>query len=273
MYSISPQNASQIKPKSRKKLNSKQIEVLQILYKFRFATAELISIYQEQSKQYTNVRLKILEEQKYVGKNYDSSYKIQRRSATYYLLPDAIKLLKKDPELDAKGLHLLYYNRRAKPVFVSHHLRLMRLCIKLENLYGADLALYTSTELAELKNFPSPRPDLLLSFSGKYANLQDATLDLLESTTSLDRHRRRIIHYLNHTEQGGWNGDSPKLLLVCDNVGLEREVQRFTSRILNFKGNNQTLSLITSVRALISSRGTNDNIWSNVLEPDNPMTL
>jgi len=57
------------KPISRKQLNKLQIELLQILYKFRFKTVDLIAQYQDQSVRYTNVRLKILLEQDLVARN------------------------------------------------------------------------------------------------------------------------------------------------------------------------------------------------------------
>src|ERR1035437_633179 len=93
-------------PTRRKRLNGMQMDVLLCLYKFRFGTPELISSYQEVAAvRDTNKRLKILMEQEYIGRNYDSSYRIDRKQASYYLLPKGIKLLKgyTEQELDPKG--------------------------------------------------------------------------------------------------------------------------------------------------------------------------
>lgn len=272
MLQSAPTTTSQ-QSKTRKRLNSKQIELLQILYKFRFATAELISAYQEQSKQYTNIRLKILCEQGYVSKNYDSSYKINRRPATYYLLPDAIKLLKKDADLDPKGLHLLYYNRRAKQPFINHHTRLMRLCLKFEKLFGDDLDVYTSTELAEQKQLPTPRPDFFLGFKGRYADQRDSILYLLESTTSLDRYRQSLVRIINHVELDGGEQGVSRVLLVCENVGLEREIQRFAARTLGFRDYSRVPFLTTTLSALLKSGSPKNTIWSDVLSPDKLLSL
>ena len=84
------QSKSISKPKVRKQLNELQSELLLVLYKFRFGTVELIAQYQDQSVRYTNVRLKILLEQDYIGRNYDSSYNIKGWKASYYLLPKEI---------------------------------------------------------------------------------------------------------------------------------------------------------------------------------------
>jgi hypothetical protein len=71
--------SSLTKPIHHKQLNELQLELLTILYKFRFGTAQLISRYQEQSIRNTNVRLKNLLEQELIGRNYDGSYRINRR--------------------------------------------------------------------------------------------------------------------------------------------------------------------------------------------------
>ncbi len=267
------QSKSISKPKSRKQLNELQSELLLILYKFRFGTVDLIAQYQDQSLRYTNVRLKILLEQDLVGRNYDSSYNIKGRAASYYLLPKAINLLKTNPELDPKGLHLLYYNRNAKPVFVNHWLRMFRFYLKFDELYGRNLEFYTSSELAEQKHFPRPLPDGYMTFSGKYSNVADCMFELLESSTSLSRLRTRVTRYINHYDTNKWDGDYPRILLVCDNTGLEQEIKSYTARTLDRKGVIGLDYYTTTLRALLSSDSRNKAIWSDVLDPENLISL
>jgi len=159
LLSSTTPTTSPSKPISRKQLNELQIEVLQILYKFRFATAELISQYQEQTTRNSNVRLKNLLEQEYIGRNYDASYRIKQRKASYYLLPKGIRLLNANPELDKKGLHLSYNSRHVSPEFINHWLRIFRIYLKLDSLFGDDLEFFTGAELADQQQFPRPLPD------------------------------------------------------------------------------------------------------------------
>ncbi|HJQ08922.1 MAG TPA: hypothetical protein VJ836_05580 [Candidatus Saccharimonadales bacterium] len=61
-------------PKYRKKLNQEQIAVLQLLYRFRFASNEQIAKHQEKkSNKFIQKRLKILEDQALIAKRYDKS--------------------------------------------------------------------------------------------------------------------------------------------------------------------------------------------------------
>src|SRR5437667_6662229 len=76
------------KPKYRKKLNEEQVEVLQMLYRFRFASSEQIAQFQAKpGAKAIQKRLKILEDQGLIAKRYDKSYKLQGKPAAYYLTP------------------------------------------------------------------------------------------------------------------------------------------------------------------------------------------
>lgn len=269
-----PNTTPSPKPINRKQLNELQTQLLHTLYKFRFGTTELIAQYQETSIRYTNVRLKILLEQEYIGRNYDKSYKLKHWLATYFLLPKAINLLKADKELDAKGLHLSYYSRSAKTNFVNHWLRMFRLFLKFDELYGDNLEFFTNTELAEQTNFPTVRPDAYLSFSGKHSNIPNCMLDLLESNKPADQIRQRATRFINdYQTNSDWGSNYPRILLICDNVGLERDMQRLITRTLNYKGTVKPQYYTTTLRALFGSHNAKTAIWSDVLEPEKLIAL
>src|ERR1700691_4894520 len=87
-------------PSHRKALNKEQLNVLYALYKFRFATTDLLRTTQNKqlTRQYMNTRLRILREQEYIGRRYDTTYRLQAKFAQYYLLPKGIAVLKQHPE-------------------------------------------------------------------------------------------------------------------------------------------------------------------------------
>jgi predicted transcriptional regulator len=69
-------------PKYRKKLNQEQIAVLQLLYRFRFASSEQIAKHQAKpNSKAIQKRLKILEDQELIAKRYDKSYKLKGKPA------------------------------------------------------------------------------------------------------------------------------------------------------------------------------------------------
>ena len=85
-------------PSYRRPLNQQQILLLQILYTFRFATTSLIT--KTLQTKHTNViskRLKMLVDQSYIGMNYDPSYKLLGKPATYYLRAKGVAFFKEQP--------------------------------------------------------------------------------------------------------------------------------------------------------------------------------
>jgi hypothetical protein len=259
-----------IKPKARKQLNELQTELLQILYKFRFGNVKLISQYQDQTIRNSNVRLKNLLEQDYIGRFYTSIDRINRRPATYFLLPKAIRLLAAQHPADSKGLHLLYYNRSVKPAFVGHWLRLFRLYLKLDELYSNDLEFYSATELADQQQFKKAKPDVFLSFSGKHADMPDCMFDLIESNISSERIRQRVSRYIYHQQiTTHWSSTSyPCILLLCDNLGLERDVRRMVARTMDYASATKPVYFTTTLKALFGLRSTATPIWSSTQDSD-----
>jgi len=69
--------------KHRRKLNDEQIEVLELLYKFRFGSNDLIAQYfGKKNRSFVFKRLSILLEQGLIGKRFDSSYRIKGKPTT-----------------------------------------------------------------------------------------------------------------------------------------------------------------------------------------------
>src|SRR3990170_4920383 len=80
--------------KRHNKLNTEQLAVLQLVYKFRFASSKQIAAYQQKKSAKTiQKRLKILEDQQLIAKRYDKSYKLKGKPAAYYLLPQGARAL------------------------------------------------------------------------------------------------------------------------------------------------------------------------------------
>ena len=78
---------------------------------------------------------------------------------------------------------------------------------------------------------------------------------------------------MNHHEASKWESGYPRILLVCDNTGLEQEIQRYIARTLDRKGIIGLDYYTTTLRALLASNSRSKAIWSNVLEPEKLISL
>ena len=147
-------------PKYRRPLNKSQTEILQILYKFRFATTELILQYQElHSPFYTYKRLANLVEQEYITRNYNGTYKIHGKQANYYLLKKGIRTLLSDSDLNHRALKGMYRDSSVSDNFIERCLDIFKIYNKFIDLYSQDLEFYTKSEISGDPEFNVSLPD------------------------------------------------------------------------------------------------------------------
>ncbi len=249
--------------KSYKPLNNKQIEVLNILYRFRFGTSELIALIMNQSTIYTRTRLNRLLDQDYIARNYDSSYKLRGIAANYYLTPKAIKLLKNNNKLDQKGLHLLYYNKRASAKFIKHWLDIFRIYLKLMELYKNKLEFFTSTEITNQDQFPRPKLDSYLTI-----NNSNYFLELLDNSMSYTLLKRKVNKHIKHYETEELKGDYPTILLICSTEAIKAMITKYLRYTLDKMGIDELEFLITTKKQLLKQKDNKQTIWRAMMGED-----
>jgi hypothetical protein len=222
-------------PKYRRPLNNHQILILNTLYKFRFATATLIA--ESQKANHVRVissRLKILVDQEYIGMNYDSSYKIKGKPATYYLLTEAVRFLRQQAYTDESTLRSIYHDKRAKEAPIQHRLHVFKVYIHFKHTYPGRFKFYSKSELVHKDFLPRQRPDAYLidTESDKHY-----LLDCLEDTMSFWTLRKNIKRFIRYAELEIWqkNQDSehPAILLVCESEKLKKQVQNLVNKELD----------------------------------------
>lgn len=270
------------KPIARKDLNTNQKDILLILYKFRYATVDLIATYQGlRSSTYTHTRLKILREQKYIGRHFTPQDKIDRKPAIFFLLPKGIAVLKAKPELNQKFIPNMYKDRGGGEAFMKRCLGVFRLNNKLRELYEDDLTFYSKTETSEYNFFPKVLPEafLLIKETGYL-------LDILPALTTYPALRGSIDRSINHFKAKKWTDDwedYPTVLLVCETPYLERLARRVTLGAIYKAQNNDEEEdgtdmdsltfLTTTTKALFGSESSQHAIWTNAEEPDELVSL
>jgi len=254
-------------PTHRKTLNKDQLQILYLLYKFRFGTTELLVKSQNNkiTRQYMNVRLQILCDQEYIGRKYNGSYRLAGKPATYHLLTKGIKLLKQRPDdFNPKVLKNIANDRKAKDRFIGHCLGVFDIYCLLKRFYGEELKFFTGSylKLPQFEYFPQPLPDAYLSFSqGKHF-----LLDYFESTLPFFVLKKRIAYYVSYAEDNLWSKKSqmPVILLVCDTEGLRKKVEAQVMSALDRTWKD--VAFATTTKDALGS----EKVWR---KPDKPTEL
>lgn len=260
-------------PRYRRKLNPAQLEVLKLLYIFRFASSNVLAQYfGKSSGMFVYKRLKILQEQGYIIKRFDSSYRIQGKPATYCLSPMGGRILQEhEPsgiEINIKGL---YKNKANSVAFVTHCLDMLAIHNQLKIWYSDKLRFFTPIELRIYDYFPQLSPDAYFRLK-ETSGTKQYFLNLCRSSQPFFTLVRTVKKHIEYADCGDWeitDTKLPMLLLVCDSYSLQKRLQKLIASSLNDADNEIKFALTTKV-LLMSGRTA---IWQLADEPEAVLTL
>lgn len=256
--------------KHRRKLNDEQLGVLKLLYKFRFGTNELFAEYfGKKDRSFVFKRLKILHEQGLVGKRFDGSYRLQGKSAAYYLTPDGARRLQEacDIQVNIKGI---YKDKNVSEHFVERSLNLFAIRNQLHKQYGDDLKFFTKANMnhEEYDYFPQPLPDAYIRLDNKQFFLDVYYADQPNVVAV-----SRMKQYVKYEESDEWSAtdtDLPVVLAICESAGLAKRVQRYMKKSIRESWDSEVVYALTTKPELMSGE---QAVWHRADEPDEKLSL
>lgn len=258
--------------KYRRPLNKEQQQVLHLLYRFRFATTDLIAKHQgKQNGTAVFNRLRVLCDQEYIGRNFNKTYRLQGKPASYYILAKGINTLKHDPTYDQTVLHAMHKDKTASEDFINHWLTLFEAYTGLSNIYGEHFDLFTKSELTNYDCFPEELPDTYISLKNSYkARTKHFVLLAFEESKPHFACIKRIRDIIEHSETADWTdafSRYPTILIICESVSQQRKLQpRIASTIEKFVVEEPEFYL-TNKAAITSISAEDDAIWQLVTNP------
>lgn len=263
-------------PKYRWPLNDDQLEILELLYKFRFGSNNLIAEYfGKNHRAFASNRLKVLEEQGFIGKRFDSSYRIQGKPAAYYLRADgARKLQERRDNKDEVNIKSIYKDKTVSEGFIWHSLNIFAAYNQLKARYGSKLDYFTKSDLASYQHFPKPLPDVFLSLE-----IKDTTkhffMELIENSKPFFTAVRTIKKYIDYKQSGNWaltEADFPVILFVCDSTSWQKQLQKQIVKMLS-KTLIDDLVFAATTKEELKHVKDNQKIWQSAREPDIKLSL
>lgn len=259
-----------VEPKHRRKLNAEQLEVLELLRKFRFGSNDLFAQYfGKKDRSFVHKRLTILLEQGMIGKRFDSSYRIQGKPAAYYLTPTGARALQKQVNIKA-----IYKDKSVKDDFVRHSMDVFALYNWLKLQHGDRLKFFTKADLnqEQFGYFPQPLPDAYIRFRLGGEERQ-FFLDFYYDSQPFFTAVRRLKKYMEYAEGGEWEATGtslPKLLAVCESEVLQKRLQKRSARSFTEYAGDDLIFALTTKPELKSGETT---IWQLAISPDRKVTL
>ncbi len=221
----------------RKQLSTGQIKLLGLLGKFRFVTVEIVSSWRDRSKATIYTRLAILENQGYLQKRFEKSWKLLGRPAVYSLTGKGIRMIRdyKPGYFTDAVIRNQYKNRSASLQLMDQNLDMAKLCVQLYKQYEGTYDIFSKSEIDRFEEFIRPLPDLYLRTNRKDEDGQPIhyQLETIEAGTFTWMIKKRINAHQdwfdeNYDEDWGFADNYPNLLLVCEYKSTEKRIHRLT---------------------------------------------
>jgi hypothetical protein len=265
-------------PTNHYTINPKQLTLLRLLYRFRFATSQHFANALDIKPDTINQRLQILLDQKYIGRHYDGQYKIHGKPAEYYLVEDGIKVLKQyvGDKCDNKVLHNLYKDKDATPSFITHSLNVFTVFCRLKERYGDNLRFFTKSQIHSAKHLPKQRPDALIRLKVG-SQWKEFFLEVIDPSKLFFAYVGKVRRYLEYADDETWNEGSdtklPKILVVTDSVGNEIRFQKQAARFLKKHYEEEPKIYTTNLGKLETIKPGYDKVWRNVEDAEKVVGL
>lgn len=255
-----------VKVVQEKKLRKKQLALLKVIYRFRFASIPLLMTHEGQ-RHHESLRRR-LDELVTLGllaRRTNNTYIIDRRPAEYTLTPAAIPVLRTMPGVGERELKQLYARATASERFVHRSLALLNIRNQLARLYSKErlnFATKPQLNIDEFDYLPTQLPDAFMTLDGETEQARHFFVDYFDDDISIGIHGRKISQYMRYEQSGDWQVTGlpfPTLLIVCESVSLRQRAERRTRYLAREYGTAVNVCLV-DLPTLRSSEGESDAI-------------
>ncbi len=243
-----------------------QIDILEVLYKYRFGSRVLIANALGVSAVTLHKKLVVLVKHGLVATKYDGSAKIQGRPVAYFLTPKGIRFLQSLEDhsyISDTTIKASYRDKALAPATISHCLQVFSHILRLKHRYQ-ELKAYLRRDMNRFSYFPEPQPDAFLSLSVE-GEIKRFFLDVIPDTGERKPLFQRVSAYIDFFDKGGWevtNTEPPILLFIAETSRAERMVRRMVKGALSHLDPDNVPEIFTTTQKAIESMDSEALIWT-----------
>lgn len=261
----------------RSLLKQGQIDILELLYKYRFGSRQLIAESLGRKPDSLYRKLEVLVKHGYVKTRLEKRLKLHGVPAAYYLTPKGLRTLQALPDhehITDSVIKGSYKDSTVTQSFVTQTLRMYAQTNRILKAHPG-LRVFTRRDMSRYSYFPKPLPDAFLSLKTD-AGPQRFFLDVIPDSLPPRPLYQRITSYAEFFDEGGWEpvGDEPPILLfACETGTAERRVQRTVKAALYKAETDEDILVYTSTFGAIQSLEGSEAIWTSLDDPDELLPL
>lgn len=258
--------------KYRRPLNKQQIRTLHLLYWYRFCTSRQLarSLGKSSHKAIQN-KLQTLEAQGFIGKRYNTSYKLAGRPAEYFITPKGARQLEKlkPGTTNQWATKSLYKNKTVSDDFLKHCMAVTETAQRLRNIYGGGdtFQILPKSSMAQYSYYPKWTPDLHLEIPGKGETpVKHYFVDIWDGTKPFFVSVRKTRNYVNFKESDEWqdNEQYPAILAICEDERAQKKLNGQMKRILDEQWDDELIFATTTTEKIQEAIKPTERIWLRI---------
>ena len=259
-------------PERRKTLNSGQLEVLNLLFEFRYGTNDLFAAYfDKKDRSFVHKRMTILLERGLVGKRFDKSYRLNGKPGAYYLTAEGARKLQETLDFDIR-IKSIYKDKDLSEQFVGYSLELFAFYNRLRAQYKLlDFLTRSVVSHEDQDYFPEPLPSAYIRLKAGEQQKQ-FFLEVLHDDQPWFVAVRMILRHIKYVEDSDWEetDTSPAILLVCESERLAKRVQKRIAKAVSDSYDEGIIEFAVATKEDLLSGET--AIWKTEVNGE-PLTL
>jgi len=221
------------------RLIDQQLDILRLLYRFRFLTSSQISsLLKHNNIRITNYHLKQLTTGNYIDKHYSRSLGLANQPAVYYLASRSIRQLQGLEDIDKRALKRIYREKKRSQSFIAHSSFLADYFLYLRSeseKLGLTLHFFTKTDLLLHPYFIHPLPDAYFARVDKQGETKRYMLEVVEDSSPRFALRKRVEQYNDYLESGQFEEATghpfPTILFICPGYASLIYLKKHVARI------------------------------------------
>lgn len=252
------------------KTTPKQLEILHLLYRFRFLNRHHIQTFlNHKDPKRINEWLKDLTSKQIIGRIYSKRLGENIQPAIYYLSSKSHHILKYQDQIDKRILKRVYRERLRSRRLIDHHLLVANIYFFLQKQAkdnNQELHFFTKTDLTKHTYLPFQRPDAYIALKASKDEVKRYFLEILDPDTPRFALRKKITDWCEYFDDGVWQETTqhpfPSILIVTSSEAVKYFLYHHISQVLEQE--MAEIDFYLSTVDAIAASEMRTNIWQKV---------
>ena len=261
----------------RSVIKQSQVNILAILYKYRFGSRQLISESLNKNPDTMYRNLLVLIKHGLINVRLEKRSKLYGISAAYYLTPKGLRHLQSLPDysfIDDSIIKGSYRDKSVSENTVLHTFAVFQQILALKRQYPT-LKAFLRRDMARFTYFPNTPPNAFLSLSDGETTRR-YFFEYVQDSQERKAFYQKVSAYIDYFDKGGWDvtgADIPALLFVAEKANTEYRIKRLIKGALSKLEPDVEIQILTTTKRAIEQIDQQPVIWTSIEDPDELIAL